>query len=292
MKNKMKDHRSGFTLIELLVVIAIIAILAAMLLPALTAAKLRAMGIECMNNNRQLLLAWSMYADDNKDVVTDAGLSTNVKMDNRPDWIIGQMVYDNADPSVLPNDPYDYNPAYSVYLSPLWPYCGGSAKIFTCPGDTRTITVNGIAYGPTRDISMSQAFCGPSGSSCINNNGGDSGPFKLYTRKSAIVLPVQTFVFCEESPQSINDGAIGVGCWSAIDPTTGNPTPGSALIVDWPATFHGGATAFGFSDGHALIHKWTGSTILKFTEHGAPAGDSGNDIVWMAQNTTVPGSLG
>src|SRR5437870_5580023 len=121
LNERLRKLTNGFTLIELLVVIAIIAILASMLLPALGKAKLKAQGIHCMNNHRQLLLAWRMYADENNDRLPYA---ISLTPETRPyAWLNG-------------ND---------ITNSLLWPYCGNSAGIWLCPAYKSTILENGVA---------------------------------------------------------------------------------------------------------------------------------------------------
>src|SRR5262245_50714528 len=107
-------HREAFTLIELLVVIAIIAILAAMLLPALTKAKAKGQGIMCMSNHRQLMLAWRMYAEDNRDTVTYA-TADQAGPYGSYSWVQGVLNYDPANRS-------NWDVEQDIKKSPLWPY--------------------------------------------------------------------------------------------------------------------------------------------------------------------------
>src|SRR5271167_2053047 len=113
----------GFTLIELLVVIAIIAILAALLLPALQRSKLKAQGIQCMNCHRQLALAWRMYNDDNHDQILYA--SGDQTAFEPGVWMSGGLDFNGSNPS-------NYDPSVDIYRSPMWPYCGKNANIFKC----------------------------------------------------------------------------------------------------------------------------------------------------------------
>ncbi len=126
----------AFTLIELLVVIAIIAILAAMLLPSLTKSKTKAQGIACMNNMRQLTLAWIQYSHDSLDRITFASAGS-----------VGGAPDPSTDPYVWVTGLIDFNPANrsnwdinaDLVRSPLWPYCGKSAGIWKCPADHSTV---------------------------------------------------------------------------------------------------------------------------------------------------------
>ncbi|HZQ48267.1 MAG TPA: type II secretion system protein, partial [Verrucomicrobiae bacterium] len=142
-------HPAGFTLIELLVVIAIIAILASLLLPTLTRAKVKAQAIQCMNNHRSLMLAWKMYNDDNNDRLlyasADVFNSTNVLPYV---WVLGWINFND------PSNPSNWDVNQDIAKSPLWPYCGKSAAIWKCPADTSYVTVNGTNLPRVRSMSM------------------------------------------------------------------------------------------------------------------------------------------
>ena len=262
----------GFTLIELLVVIAIIAILAGLLLPALGRAKLKAQGIGCVNNLRQLTLGWRLYTDDNNDVL----LSARDIGAPRVPWCLGQLDYSGAQGN--------WDPQVYVAKSPLMPYLGNSFSVWKCPADpSRVRNAAGQTVPRVRSNSMSQVF--------------DDGPwlpssmFQIYARLSAIVNPTKTWVLVDENPDTINDAAFAVQMAMPSVPAT----MGDVRIVDFPASFHGGACGFSFADGHSEIHRWRGSTIQrKVTGQydpnliDSPAGDSKNDIVWLSEVTTAP----
>ncbi|HTB85432.1 MAG TPA: prepilin-type N-terminal cleavage/methylation domain-containing protein [Candidatus Sulfotelmatobacter sp.] len=292
MKQKLKQSKSaprcaGFTLIELLVVIAIIAILAAMLLPALAKAKQKAQGIQCLDNNRELMLAWQIYADDNNDFVPSTIYTGDP--DGRPAWMTGVETYVNNNPMDLdPANQSNWNIATDLQPSTLWPLAK-NATIYRCPADLRTCNANtgrSIQLFPVvRSMSMNQVFA--SSSAWINI---DNGNFALYKKKAAIKVPTQTFVFIEEAPASINDDAFAVACGSTVNGNTPE-------WVDFPATYHGGhSTTLAFADGHAEIHKWLGSAVLQCpiphpVTGGSPlvpatsAGDI-QDIDWLSSNTS------
>lgn len=266
----------GFTLIELLVVIAIIAILAAMLLPALGKAKSRAQAIQCLNNNKQFVIGWRMHAEDNNDVL----LTCQNGISGRSNWITGNLDFNGGNRS-------NWDIEQDIARSPMWNYVGKAAKLYKCPSDRSQVTVGGQRLDRVRSMSMSQAFArgewfdGPGSES--------SSTYRKYAKMTSIINPVKTFVFAEEHPDSINDAAFAV----QIRGNEGHDAPTAARIIDFPASFHNGACAFSFADGHAEIHKWKGQKIqapVKYNNNlqlNTEAGDSWMDAKWLADNTTV-----
>jgi prepilin-type N-terminal cleavage/methylation domain-containing protein len=250
--------KNGFTLIELLVVIAIIAILAAMLLPALARAKSQAQGIQCMSNGNQLVKAWIMYASDNNDACANNYSVTQTDYDVQQQtfntWCVNNMDWTT-----------DQQNTNIVLLQKglLGPYMLRSAATYKCPADIflSTLQINAGMQARVRSYSMN-SFLGLF-SDCGSCGGG--GPasgtdftyqgknqynifWPQYLKEGGIPQPSQIFVFLDEHPNSINDGYFNVGTqYTPADPTG---------WTDTPASYHNGACGFSFSDGHSEIHKW------------------------------------
>ena len=240
--------QSGFTLIELLVVIAIIAILAGLLLPALARAKTKAQSIQCMNNNRQMMLAWKMYVDTSNDYVPsaygnpDAWIPNNIGMT----WI-GNSTTDGFNPG-------NWDTTKMIEKSCLWPYCGNNATIWRCPGDNKypCLASSGPSKGQLVPRQRSTSML-----SWFNGSDADAfGPGYVKYKKISQVLnpgPSMTIVFLDERSDSINDGewCSGMSGWP--------DQPSAWMLVDFPASYHAGAGGFAFVDGHSEIHKWRDS---------------------------------
>lgn len=269
--------RRGFTLIELLVVIAIIAILAGLLLPALARAKTKAQGIQCMTNHRQLLLAWRMYVEDNKEVLP------HVK--HGPfEWVGGWLDFDG-------NNAENWNLDANIRNSILWQYCGRNVEIFKCPGDKSTVNVRGQILPRVRSMSMLNWVGGRGENRPMNWSnttfGKTPGEYRIYQRSSDFLDPgpSKTIVFLDEREDSINDGMFVVDM--LIFPTS------TQSIVDYPASYHGGAGGFSFADGHSETKKWRTPRILKRPQSGVvqpyptPLGGEFNaDAAWMQERST------
>ncbi len=283
--------RNGFTLIELLVVIAIIAILAAMLLPALTRAKMKAQGVYCMSNHKNLMLAWRMYVEDSSETLPFTKGNGNY---DPSAWVNGWLDYTTA------ADNWDVN--QDIKTSLIYPHAGKNPSIYKCPSDQSTVSVAGKVLPRVRSMSM-VAWVGGRGSGSgtlasmgwsQTTLGNTKGEARIYRKYNDMLDPgpVKTSVFLDEREDSINDGMFVIAMEGAALSPGAAPTPASYGITDYPAAYHGGAGGFSFADGHAELKKWrdprTTPPLTKGVNYSYQFKSTPNnpDVAWMQDNST------
>jgi len=271
----------AFTLIELLVVIAIIAILAAMLLPALARSKAQSQGIKCVSNLKELTLAWVMYNGDNREnfVVngnngdSPGGTSNAPTPGVNPQWCPDDM----SSGAAVPGEQISLG---WIKAGLLYPYVG-SPGVYRCPADTSSYR-NGTVYptgggGMDRVRSMSMnAWMNPSAAAYSDYQAGTG--FRVYRKTGDLAVPGPSglWLLLDENPYSINDAY-----FLAIPTDSG--------WVDCPAAYHNGACGISFCDGHAQIKQWKDRVVLDWRASASltPTGTRSPDLLWFFQITTA-----
>ena len=272
-RNQNVRNRRGFTLIELLVVIAIIAILAAMLLPALGKAKEKAQGIGCMGNLKQMGLGWIMYTMDNNERVppnngNDQGGWSPARSPFYPNtWCAGWLAFDNTT---------DNTNKLFLDRSHLQPYLK-TYEVWRCYADTSTSRHGNTTYRRVRSMSMNNWM------NCAGEwNGGSQYKIIKKTGDMSNPAPSKTWLLIDERMESINDGFFVV---------TMNQRGAGCFLVDYPARYHNRAAGLNFCDGHAEIKKWLDPRTIPPQKNGVNLqlnipSPNNVDIAWLQERTT------
>ena len=261
MKLSSKRHSVGFTLIELLVVIAIIAILAGMLLPALSKAKAKAQAVQCLGNMKQLQLAWILYNEDNNGRLVPCGAPGSLNPGTNQSWCVGNMK--TADGSAT---------NIQFFMDALLGNYAKSPKIYKCSADRAN-------YNPTgqplvRSVAMS---------TWMNNTPRNPIPpgqqYQFYTRVDQILHPSDLFVWVDEDPITIDNGDF------RLDLDQFN------TFNNAPSAMHSQSSAIGFADGHVELHRWKQvQTVVNASFAGPIVRPSNNtaDVTWLKTRATEP----
>ena len=288
-----RHDKAGFTLIELLVVIAIIAILAAMLLPSLAKAKQKAQGIQCLNNHRQLALAWRMYAEDSNDILVYASTSgANGNWHDQYAWSGAHMDFD-------PNNRANWDPAVDMQKRPLWKYTKSQA-IYKCPSDHSTVTVSGSAKPRLLTMSMNLYVGGfapdVNSPSPLGTDGGWSfaKAYNVYSKLTfinGVSPPSKIFVFLDMREDRVNwsNFMTDMTGYLPLNPQSYN------FNSDMPGMYHNLAAGFSFADGHSEIKRWIDPrTTPPLQDGGDPLAVSSTpspnnpDVAWLQDHSTRP----
>jgi prepilin-type N-terminal cleavage/methylation domain-containing protein/prepilin-type processing-associated H-X9-DG protein len=258
MKSCPNRRVSGFTLIELLVVIAIIAILAAMLLPSLSRAKVMAQASNCANNAKQLQVAWIMYSDDSAGLLVNNSSTADTR-NYRLSWVNNIQDWDTSE---------ENTDRFYVLSGKLAGYVAKNVTVYKCPSD-QSVAKNGPRL---RSISLNAMMGDP----LINPNRFNPD-WTQFLKIVQVPRPSNFFTFIEEHPDTINDGYF-MNTWNDIK--WGN----------LPASYHNGAGNIAWADGHIERHRWLPDTVRPAVQGGAaggfvPAPDT--DYLWLRERTSI-----
>jgi prepilin-type N-terminal cleavage/methylation domain-containing protein/prepilin-type processing-associated H-X9-DG protein len=270
--------RLGFTLVEMLVVVAISGLLAALLLPTLSKARGRAEAMACLNNTRQLGLAWQLYADDHEGFLAyNLGMNGSTFRTNL-NWVNNVMTWDLSS---------DNTNIATLTDASLGPYAGNASRIYHCPSDRSLSTLQRAAGWDRRIRSYSMnAMVGNAGAFSAGGANTNNPGYKQFFKTTQIPRPAQIFVFLDEHPDSIDDGYF-------LNKDR-NPIYGASdQWIDLPASYHDNSTAFSFADGHAALHHWKEVNTIRPAQPDAaglpiaiPASAS-VDFDWMLEHMSI-----
>jgi len=275
-EQKRRKQRGGFTLIELLVVIAILALLAAMLLPALARAKAKGHAIACLNNEKQLSLACLMYAGD-----ADDRLPYNMGVAEIKRTVARNEFLNWTSPVLNWEVDSDNTNVVLQTKGGIGPYLGRSAAVYRCPSDSVVSDVQ-TTYGWTRRVRSTSMnmMIGDAGEFSRTGANVNNPYYRQFFKTTQVPEPARIFVFIEEHPDSINDGYF-------ID------QPETYRWLDLPASWHGGAANLSFADGHSETHHWRLASTKPAPRPDAahlpfdiPPGEQG-DFEWLMDRMSV-----
>ncbi len=272
------DSRKAFTLLELIVVLAVVAALLATVFPAMTKTNPAVSAYQCLNNSRQLSVAWRMYADDNHDHLIYCAEDNASNTGSQYSWVKGYMDFD-------PSNPGNWDVNHTLGNSPFFPYTGRNPAIYKCPSDRSTIIINGAPRPRIRTMTMNVYLGG-------FDNGTSSAAYYHYLGEVNGRLntpgPARLWVFLEIRPDWIDYASFGVDM-SGYSPSN----PSLYRLVDLPGFYHNQGCNFSFADGHGETRKWVDQRTTP------PLGSTGGggfyiatprnaDVGWLQDHSTRP----
>jgi prepilin-type processing-associated H-X9-DG protein len=246
-----KTGTGGFTLIELAVVIATIAVLVAVLLPALAGTRPNTQAAQCLENQRRLILAWQMYAQDNSDILppNDFPYVTSAAQDGSVmNWVFGTMykIADAINASILVDPRLTclalYNTNFAVYK------CPADISLFLGHQRVRSVSMNSavgtVWYSDSNHYGTKKPGSAVEGGWLTYPYNDSQITYRTYGKITQMTKPgpSSTWVIADENARTINDGSLAINM--------------QTKIVDFPGNYHGGGCGLAFADGHAEIHKW------------------------------------
>ena len=286
-KNLHPKHGNAFTLIELLVVISIIAILASLILPAMARAKARAQGSFCLNNTRQLTVAWMVYADEhNGQLAYNLGQSARTAVvPSIAGLTMGQNWVNNVENWELDSDNTN---ATKMVQTGIGPYTSKSMALYRCPSDNAVSDLQRNASWSARVRSYSMnAMVGDAGTFSLGGTNLNNPTYVQFFKMFTVPRPSDIFVFLDEHPDSIDDGYF-------LNKESAVPT-----WNDLPASYHDGAGSFSFADGHSEHHRWqNASTKQPPRAYGIisplpmPISGGTQDFFWVLSRMSIERSEG
>jgi len=270
--------KKAFTLVELLVVITIIAILASLLLPTLSKAREKSRSIQCLNNVRQMNLAWTMYAHDNEDhLIYNMPFSSPALRRYR--WILGYMRLGRAD---------FYDHTYTPFLTEnrLSPYISKATKPYLCPSDRTLVEISGKKVKWNRSIVLNKWMGDTPKQPGTNEDVNLKSLNNIYGTLSEVKKPSARFTFLNSRRDTIDNGFFENG-FSALF------TPARYRWYEHPAKYHSNSSSFAFADGHSELHKWRNeweqedawNPVQSASGTAAPFDE---DIKWLNERSTEP----
>jgi prepilin-type processing-associated H-X9-DG protein len=270
----------GFTRVDLAAAVLAVCLVALSLLPAFARSGIGTKALQCLNNHRQLVNAWRMYADDNRDLLVYASLGGTASQLDRYAWASSQMDYN-------PNNRGNWDITYDLVKRPLWPYSGRNAAVYKCPADTSCVTTDGVTPKPRIRSAVMNTYLG--GFAGTDGGWPFASPYRIYLKSSEFGAvagpPNKIFVFTDARPDAVG--------WSDFltDMTGYDPAnPAAWQFQDWPGFNHDGSSSFSFVDGHCEPRQWqdprTTPTLGPTPSGGYLASPRNPDVGWLQDHAT------